>query len=289
MVRLDSSGRARSLLVAVVVGHVLLISAQVGTRAGPSLLRTAIVGGVTSLQEGSWIVVGGLRSIFDAYASLRGVRADNARLEQENLDLRAQLQEARANAAGAESMRALLELRPHLPWRTSGATVIAGSTSPDFNAVTIDKGQAEGIRTDMPVVGWAGVVGRVVNPAGHTSTVQFIVDRSAAAAGRTERKGSEGIALGNGDGTLRFEYLSATADVQRDDLVLTSGVDGIYPAGLTLGRVEDLERTGTAYKRVTIRPAVDFSRLETVLVIVAPLPGSVPVPSGASPGARAIR
>ena len=287
MVRPDFGSRARYLLVAVVVGQVLLISAQVGTSAGPSLLRTAVAGLVTRLQEGSWFVVGGIQSVAGSYTSLRGVRAENARLTQEITDLRTELQEARANASGADAMRALLEMRPHLPWTTTGADVVGGSISPDFRAITIDKGTSEGVRRDMPVIARDGVVGRVALAAGHTATVQFIVDRSAAAAGRIERSMAEGIAMGNGDGTLRLEYLSATADVQPDDLVVTAGIDGIYPPGLALGRIEQVERAGAAYKRVTIRAAVDFSRLESVLVVLSPSPVVAPAAPGAGgTGAR---
>jgi rod shape-determining protein MreC len=124
----------------------------------------------------------------------------------------------------------------------------------------------------MPVIAPAGVIGRIALPSGHTATVQLIIDRSAAAAGRIERSRTEGIALGNGDGTLRFEYLSATADVERGDVVVTAGLDGVYPAGLVLGKVELVEKNGPAYRRVTIRPVVDFSTLETVLVLLAPAP-----------------
>jgi rod shape-determining protein MreC len=283
MARADAGRRARSLLVAVVLGHVLLISAQVGTPAGPSLLRTTVVAVVTEFQEASWLVVGAVRSVWDGYAALRGVRAENARLAQENLDLRVQLQQARANAAGADDMRALLDMRPHLAWKTTGADVVAGSISPDFRAITIDKGLSDGIARDMPVISPAGVLGRVALPAANTSTVQLIVDRSAAAAVRIDRSRTEGIALGHGDGTLRLEYLSATADVRQGDTVVTAGIDGVYPPGLAFGLVERVERVGPAFREVVIRPFADFSRLETVLVLLAPAPvwaPPMPAPDG---------
>jgi len=272
MASADAGRRARSLLVAVVLGHVLLISAQVATPGGPSLLRTTVVAVVTEFQEAGWFAAGAIHSVWDAYAALRGVREENARLARENIDLRVQLQQARANAAGADDMRALLGLRPHLPWKTTGADVVAGSLSPDFRAITIDKGFGDGIARDMPVINAAGVLGRVAQPAGNTATVQLIIDRSAAAAVRIDRTRTEGIALGNGDGTLRLEYLSATAEIAEGDTVVTAGIDGVYPPGLGVGRVERVERVGPAYRQVVIRPFADFSRLETVLVLVAPAP-----------------
>ena len=287
MARADAGRRARSLLVAVVLGHVLLISAQVGTPAGPSLLRTTAVAVVTEFQEGSWVVAGAIQSVWNGYAALRGVREENARLVRENTDLRVQLQQARANAAGADDMRALLGLRPHLPWKTTGADVVAGSLSPDYRAITIDKGFGDGIARDMPVINAAGVLGRVALPAGNTATVQLIIDRSAAAAVRIDRTRTEGIALGNGDGTLRLEYLSATAEIAEGDTVVTAGIDGIYPPGLDVGRIEKVERAGPAYRRVVIRPFADFARLETVLVLVAPSP--VWAPPLAAPAGKVAR
>jgi rod shape-determining protein MreC len=287
MARADAGRRARSLLVAVVLGHVLLISAQVATPAGPSLLGTTVVAVVTLIQEASWRVAGAIHTVWDGYAALRGVRQDNVRLVQENTDLRVQLQQARANAAGADTMRALLDLRPHLPWKTTGADVVAGSLSPDFRAVTIDKGLSDGVARDMPVISAAGVLGRVAQPSRNTATVQLIIDRSAAAAVRIDRTRTEGIALGNGDGMLRLEYLSATAEIAEGDTVVTAGIDGVYPPGLGVGVVERVERAGPAFRRVLIRPFADFSRLETVLVLVAPAP--IWVPPLVAPGGKAER
>ena len=82
MARADAGRRTRSLLVAVVLGHVLLISAQVATPGGPSLLRTTVVAVVTEFQEASWLVAGAIHSVWDGYAALRGVREENARLAQ---------------------------------------------------------------------------------------------------------------------------------------------------------------------------------------------------------------
>jgi rod shape-determining protein MreC len=287
MTRADAGRRARSLLVAVVLAHVLIISAQVATPAGPSLLRTSVVAVVTEFQEASWRAAGGIHSVWDGYAALRGVRQENARLAQENVDLRVQLQQAKANAAGADEMRALLGLRPHLDWKTTGAEVVAGSLSPDFRAITIDKGLSDGVARDMPVINAAGVLGRVALPAGNTATVQLLVDRSAAAAVRIDRTRTEGIAMGNGDGTLRLEYLSATAELAEGDTVVTAGIDGVYPPGLGVGRIERVERSGPAYRKVVIRPFADFSRLETVLVLLAPAPvWAPPLPVPAGKGAR---
>jgi rod shape-determining protein MreC len=78
--------------------------------------------------------------------------------------------------------------------------------------------------------------------------------------------------VGAGDEWLRMEYVSEVADVAPGDIVVTSGIDGIYPKGFIIGRIETVERSGGAYKRIRVRPAVDFSSLEEVLVVLTPTP-----------------
>lgn len=268
----DTRYRARYLFAAVMVGHILLISAQVNSRSGVPLLQAAMVTALTETQRVVWGGVGGVHAAWNRYVALQGVHEENVRLEREAADLRVQLQQERTVARGSEQLRTLLDLRQRVPWQTIGAEVIAGSASPNFRAITIDKGREAGVHGDMPVITPAGIVGRVVLPSTHAATVQLIIDSNAAAAGVVERSRAQGIALGNGDGTLRFEYISAIADIQRGDLVVTAGMDGVYPKGLVLGYVDRVERDGRAGRTVTVRPAVDFSSLESVLVMLAPTP-----------------
>jgi rod shape-determining protein MreC len=274
----DIRSRAGLLFVAVMVGHTLLISAQVNSRRGVSLLQESLTTVVVEAQRAAWAVVDGVRDVWSAYVGLRGVRAENDRLLGEVTRLRVQLQQEQAVSRGTEHLRQLLDLRTRTTWQTTGAEVIAGSTSPEFRSITIDKGRESGIRTDMAVMAAAGVVGRVVDSALRAASVQLLTDRNAAASVLIDRSRAQGIVLGNGDGTLRLEYVAAVADVKADDIVVTAGLDGVYPKGLPVGRVTLVDRNGTSYRRVVVTPFVDFSSLEAVLVVLSPLPA--PVPAG---------
>jgi len=88
-----------------------------------------------------------------------------------------------------------------------------------------------------------------------------------------ERSRAQGIVVGGGDERLRMEYVSEVADIVVGDVVMTSGIDRIFPKGFIIGQVESLERNGTAYKRIVVRPAVDFRMLEEVLVVLTPPAG----------------
>jgi rod shape-determining protein MreC len=121
-------------------------------------------------------------------------------------------------------------------------------------------------------------VGRVIVPAAHAAKIQLLIDRNAAAGALIERTRAQGVATGWGENLLRLEYVSGSAELAVGDTVVTSGIDGVYPKGFVIGRIEKIERSGGAYSNVTVRPAVDFSSLEEVLVVLTPqVPDMAPV------------
>ncbi len=122
----------------------------------------------------------------------------------------------------------------------------------------------------MAVLAPAGVVGRVIVPSARAAKVQLLIDRNAAAGALVERSRAQGVVLGTGDNTLHLEYVTGSADVKVGDKVVTSGNDGIYPKGFLIGTVQLIERSGGAYGSIVLRPAVDFSSIEEVLVVTTP-------------------
>jgi rod shape-determining protein MreC len=132
----------------------------------------------------------------------------------------------------------------------------------------------------MAVLAPNGVVGRVVVASRRAAKVQLLIDRNAAAGALITRSRAQGLVVGTGDDRLRLEYVSEVSDVDVGDLVVTSGIDGIYPKGFVIGAVETIERAGVAFRNIVIRPAVDFSRLEQVLVVLEPVPAEDPVETG---------
>ena len=180
------------------------------------------------------------------------------------------LQQERVTAERAEALRRLLEFRERTPLATTGAEVIGSGASPEFRTVTIDKGTSDGLAANLAVVAPAGVVGRITLPSARASLVQLLVDRNAAAGALIERTRVQGIVVGVGDGGLRMDFVAATGDVVAGDIVVTSGIDGLYPKGFTIGTVERVERGDGLYHLISVRPAVDVSRLEEVLVVTTP-------------------
>ncbi len=273
----DIGQRPGLLLVAAVALHVGLISLQVTTSSGGTVFHTVVFGGFSEAQRGASGVLGGGRDLWAGYFALRDVRAENAALRAELSALQVQLQAERARGERADAYRSLLQMRARMPLETTGAEVIAGGVSPEFRTVTIDKGGSDGVAADMAVVAPSGVVGRITQSSARAALVQLIIDRNAAAGGVVERTRVQGIVVGVGDGSLRMDFAPTTGDVVAGDVIVTSGIDGIYPEGFVLGTVERVARGDGLYHAIGLRPAVDFSRLEDVLVVLQRQPsGEIP-------------
>jgi rod shape-determining protein MreC len=270
--------RTGYLFLAVMVGHLILISAQVQSRAGVPVLEGITFGIFSRLQGAAAGIVHGIGSSWTNYVALRGVRAENETLRQRVAELEVRLQEQRALAVSAERLQALVDLRARTTLPTVAASVIAGNPNPGLLTVTVDRGTADGVQADMAVIGPRGIIGRVIGPvASHAARVQLIVDRNAAVAALGERTRAGGLVVGaDGDPPLRMELVSNHADVKPGDVIVASGVEGIYPKGFTIGTVETSEQGKLLYRNITVRPAVDFSGIEEVLIVLVPARGATP-------------
>ncbi len=280
MATVDIRQRAGFVFIAVLIAHVILISAQVNARTGRPLLQTALFGAFAEIQRAAGGGVSGVRHVWDGYVALRGVHRENQQLRQQLGDVQVLLQQERALARESENLKSLLALRNVARVDTIAAEVIAGAASPDFRTITIGKGSGDGLRTDMAVVAPAGVVGRLILPSRRAAKVQLLIDRNAAAGAIVERSRAQGVVVGGGTDRLRLQYVSSAADVKAGDLVVTSGIDGIYPKGFIIGAVESTATGAGMYHDIVVKPAVDFTSLETVLVVTTPTPAAMAAAEG---------
>lgn len=266
----DFRQRTAVLFIAVVLGHIILISAQVNSSAGVPLLEVVTFGAFAEVQRGAASITGSIRDAWSGYGNLRGVRAENDALKRQLGELQVQFQQERARAERARQLERLLGFQQEVKLETVAAGVIGASASLDFRGITIDRGTAAGVTANMAVIAPTGLVGRVVTPTHHASKVQLMIDRQAAAGALVERSRAQGIVMGENKDTLRMEFVPATADVKVGDAVVTSGVDGIYPKGFIIGAIEQIDKGNAIYKVIRVRPSVDFNTLEEVLVVKTP-------------------
>jgi rod shape-determining protein MreC len=268
---LDLRQRAGSVFLVVVLALVILISAQVNTRDGHPVLESVTFGAFAEVQRVMSRIASGATGMWGGYVDLRDVEAENEALKKQLADAQIELQELRGQAHRSRGFERLLELRDRTELKTTAAEVIGAAATPDFRTLTINKGTDDGVEADMAVIAPAGAVGRVVVPSGRAAKVQLLIDRNAAAGVLIERSRAQGVLVGGGDDLLSLEYVADMADVVVGDVVVTSGIDGIFPKGFSVGRIETIEKTSGGLRKITVRPSVDFSSLEEVLVVLSPV------------------
>jgi rod shape-determining protein MreC len=276
MAVLDIRQRTGWLFMAVIVGHILLISAQVNTQRGVPMLEEVTFGTFAEIQRAATSTFATVRDNWTNYVALQDVRAENAKLKDEIAALQVGLQQERALAQQSRTLQGILDLKSAVQLKTTAASVIAGGASPEFRTMTIDKGTGDGLASDMAVLAPAGVVGRIVMPASRAAKVQLLIDRDAAAGAIIERSRAQGVVVGTGTDRFRLDHVPGAADIQVGDRVVTSGIEGIYPKGFLIGQIESLDRKSGEFSDVVVRPAVQFSELETVLVVLTPPASEAP-------------
>ena len=168
-------------------------------------------------------------------------------------------------------LRDLLNFQKAPTHRVVAAEVIAKDPSGWFKTVIIDKGSSDGLQKGLPVVLPTGIVGQVIEVSGHYAKVMIITDRNSAVDALVQRSRARGIIKGASADLSQFEFVLRKHDVQIGDTVIASGLDGVYPKGLRIGRVSGLsERSSDIFYEITVTPFVDFEKLEEVLVILHP-------------------
>jgi rod shape-determining protein MreC len=265
--------RFRLVVALLAFAHVVLVSRQVDTGGGKTMLDQTLFVALAPLQGGVAGLISELGGAWAAYVDLRGAQEENLRLREQVRDLELRFAGQRELAEQAARLRELLELRQILPHATLVAEVIARDGLPSSRTVTLDKGRREGVTLDAPVLCATGVVGRVIGLGPHAARVQLLLDADSGVGVRVERSRVAGVVTGQpgyADARgreLLMKYVPILADVRAGDVVVTSGLDQIYPSGLMVGRVSSVESGSGVSKDVSVSPSADFERLEQVLVV----------------------
>jgi len=263
--------RAPALVIALLALPLYTLASSRGDRSNLGPVDRGGMRAIGAMQSQTDGVIGRIGGFWDDYIDLVDVKAENERLRAENARLREEgiLQEnARlARLVGFKTARPQLELVP--------ARVVAADISPYFRVLRIrlDAGESESIEAGMPVVSADGVVGQIETVAGDYSDVMLAVDPRSRIDILTQTNRARGILHGLGledDYAAEISFLVRRDEVEVGDVVVTSGRGGRFPKELLVGRVRSVEKEEFGlYQRAIIEPAVDFSRLEEVFVVVS--------------------
>ena len=208
-------------------------------------------------------------SIWDKYTDLLNVREENEQLRQELLQYKTANIEYREAVATNVRLQKLLELKESLPPPTLSAEIVGKDPSLWFRTFTINRGSSDGVQKGMPVVTVEGVVGQVLTSSPNYSKVLLATDPNSAIEVITQKTRVQGIVKGSGPETFNLHYVLKSAEVEKGDYVLTSGLGGVFPKGLMVGTVAEITKSRRGmFQNIAVKPAVDFSQLEYLIIIM---------------------
>jgi rod shape-determining protein MreC len=278
---LPSRARSTRLLVVTLVS-VSLVTITLDYRQGDSgplaAMGDAALTVISPLQEAVSTVTKPIGNFFSTLVRLPAIRRENAELKTRVAELESEIATSTEVSSRLNELEALLGLSTSLgpDITTKAAQVIANGVSNFEWTITIDRGSGDGIEVDMPVVAAAGLVGHVTRVAPTSAVVQLIIDPDSFVAGRLDVSRATGLVSGEADRDLRMGLVDTTTDVQPGERVVTAGyeipgiAEGLYPAGILIGSVSRvLPEEADLEKFITVRPAVDFSTLDVVLVVLS--------------------
>ncbi len=203
------------------------------------------------------------------YVSLIGVKQENQRMQERLEVLEAENSRLRELQSENKQLRALLRVTEEAGLTGIAARVVAYDPSNWARKVTINRGQIDNVVPGMAVLQGDGLVGQVIASGPHTSQVLLLTDPTSAVDVLLQKTRGRGVVEGMGERRCRLNYVAAEELVRIGDRVITSGMDGIFPKGLMVGVVSSVgpQRKGMLFHKLQLKTAVDFSKLENVLVI----------------------
>ena len=209
--------------------------------------------------------------VVDFFASQATLKSENARLTGENLTQSSALQDLETIKRENAELRALLQAKSRLEPTSVMAEVIYTARDPFSRKLVLDKGLSDDIQAGAAVLDEAGVIGQITRAYPFLSEVTLLTDKNQAVPVQNLRSGLRAIVFGNGrEGTLDLRFMPTNADIQVGDTLVSSGIDGVYPAGLPVARVSNIERNAaSSFARITCMPLGGIDKRGHVLVLTA--------------------
>jgi rod shape-determining protein MreC len=215
------------------------------------------------------------------YFDLVGVRQENQRLKQQLAQLEGQQRRMAELEAENRHLANLLELRDALATTAIAASVIGSDATGLSRTLILSEGDRQGLRRGMAVISINGVVGKLIAVSHDAARVLLISDHNSALDAFDQRSRSRGLIAGVVEDGLAMKYVDRSEDIKPGDMIVTSGLDGIFPRGLLVGTVGRVSQQGPGlFLNIEVKAAVDFRELEQVMILTTPVPATSPQANG---------
>src|SRR5574340_84366 len=263
-------GNPRVLIVLIVVSLVLLTVYFREGEGGPLHgMRRVTLEATAPIARLGTAIASPFRSAADFMAGLGVSRKRLDALEKQNDELRARLAELEEARQENERLRALVDFAEARKLAKLGAHVIRRPVSIWEGVIVIDRGSEDGVESGMPVIAAQGLVGQVVEVSKNVCSVRLLSDQQSGVAAMLQSTRATGVVRGSVGGDLSLDFVDRTQLPQIGDVVITSGLGGVYPTGIVVGDVTAVDdRRGELYPRITLESRVPIDRIEDVFILV---------------------
>lgn len=256
-------------VVLFVLINIVLLSVSAKHTHRHTIIDRLLIAGVAPLQECVIRTMRFCRDIWDNYFYLVGAREEYDRIK--GLLAKAEMKESRylESELDNQRLRMLLKMKSEVSRCMLPAQVVGLDPSGWFKTVIINMGTKEGVARGMAVIAPEGIVGHIIGAYDSYAKVLLVIDRNSAIDALVQRTRSRGIVEGDTSESCRFKYVVRKADIKIGDTVISSGLDGLFPKGLRVGAISEISVPPSGlFQEVKVRPFVDFTRLEELLVIL---------------------
>jgi rod shape-determining protein MreC len=258
---------ATLFLLLLALALAMLLSRR-STAPGSGVLPATVLELFGPFQKGLEKGIRFFTGAWERYIYLVDLEEENRMLREIVLELKKETYELTEERLENRRLRSLIGFKQSVPKPLLPAQVIGKDLTGWFQTLTIDRGRQDGIEEGMAVLSVQGIVGQIMEVSGNFARVLLITDPNSAVAAMVQRTRARGIVEGKGFKGCTLKYVHRSENIAREDRVLSSGLDGVYPKGTMVGTVSHVRKRETElFQEVEVHPSVDFNKLEEVIVV----------------------
>jgi len=257
-------------IVVLIAVALIVLSYNLKRDSQTGLIKKVVLELAAPVQKSLSAFVERIANAWSRYIFLVNLQAENENLAKEISELKSKLILYQEGYLELQRLHNLLAVKDNYDFKFITCRVIGREQFVFAKSILINKGTAHGVHVGMPVITGHGLIGRVIDASWHTAKVLLLIDESSNIAAIVQRNRTQGVVSGAGSRGCVLKYISKTQDVQEGDIIVSSGMGGVFPKGLMIGTVSSVDKQEAGlFLKINVAPSIDSSKLEEVLVLAS--------------------
>ncbi len=251
-----------------ILAALIVFSLNVPNNREANAVERLVLTVIGPVLQPAYKVSGFVEDVWDGYISLIDAHRENLRLRQDIRTLNERVREGDEARLANQRLTRLLDMKKTIKMPSVAADVVGEDTTSWFRTLILNRGSSSGVREGMAVIAADGIVGQIVKVASSTSRVVLLTDHASGIAATIQRSRARGVVKGKSEMLCSLEFTTREEDVKVGDVVISSGIGGVFQKGLPIGEVTMVKRGEYGiFQTVSIRPTVNLAHLEEVLIV----------------------